>query len=83
MKYIYVKYSSNKRESIVKDNEGIICKSTEMSDVKLPSNTFKNVENSCRVIELSSKINRRIDTENDEITKFFFDSIHKNYMRNR
>ena len=83
MKYIYVKYNSDKRESFIKDNGEINYESKLLSNKKSSIQSLKNDKSLCKIISLKPYLDKKKDTINDEITKFFFDSIHKNYLRNR
>ena len=74
MKYMYVKCNSNKRESIIKENDNIRYESSE---------SLKDKCNSCKVIDMNSYIDKKNTILDDKITKFFFDSIHKNHLKNR
>lgn len=46
-------------------------------------NNVKNTTNSCKIIDLKQYIDKKNDDMDDEITKFFFDSVHKNYLHNK
>ncbi|MGN0144801.1 MAG: hypothetical protein ACI398_07450 [Clostridium sp.] len=53
---------------------------------KAKENSYNNSNstiNSCNVINIESYLNKKNNTIDDKITKFFFDSVHKNYLRNR
>ncbi|WP_455809466.1 hypothetical protein [Clostridium butyricum] len=50
MKYMYVKYNSNKRESIIKENDNIRYESSE---------SLKDKCNSCKVIDMNSYIDKK------------------------
>lgn len=83
MKYIYIKYNSDKRETFIKDKDEINYESKVFSNKKSSIQPQKNNKSLCKVISIKPFLDEKKDTINDEITKFFFDSIHKNYLRNR
>lgn len=88
MKYIYVKYKLNTRESIIKDNNGINHECSKISHKSSLEESYNN-DNSCRntasskIISIKPYAENKENTINEEITQFFFDSIHKNYLKNR
>lgn len=92
MKYIYVNYNSNMRKSIIKDNDKIKIDCCELTKTQHIANSFDssksndnscNINNSCKVIRIKPYIDNKKNTVDEEITQFFFDSIHKNYIKNR
>ena len=42
----------------------------------------RNIDSS-KVIDIKSHLQNEENTINEEITQFFFDSVHKNYLKNR
>lgn len=88
MKYIYIKYKLNRRESIIKDNIGINHEYSKISHNSSLKESYNN-DNSCKntasskIIKIKPYIENKEITINEEITQFFFDSIHKNYLKNR
>lgn len=92
MKYIYVNYKSNMRQSIIKDNDEIQYDYSELPNIKHIESSYKNSKSydnscdghtSCKVISINSYIDNKKNATDEEITQFFFDSIHKNYIKNR
>lgn len=85
MKYMYVVYNSNKRKSVIKENDNIKHELIELSQTstKESSESLTDNFNSYKVIDFKDYVNNKNDNINDEITKFFFESIHKNHLKNR
>ena len=80
MEIMYVKYTNGIRHSIIKEGENSI-----MSDSKIiPFNKEQKVKiNKAATSSISteSMITSIYNTKvNEEITNFFFDAIHKNYL---
>ena len=83
MEIMYVKYVNGKRYSTIKEGENIIMTNSKIipfdsiNKVKENKNTpyFNNIQH--KNDSMSS------DKINEEITNFFFDAIHKNYLLNR
>lgn len=87
MKYIYVKYKYDIRESIIKNNDKIKHDCTKISyknSLKKSNNinSYRNTDSS-KIINIKPYLENKENTINEEITQFFFDSIHKNYLKNR
>ncbi|WP_294404747.1 hypothetical protein [uncultured Clostridium sp.] len=99
MKYMYIKYKSNMRESFTADKNIIRHDYTDIapenisetysitkafaaqSDMK-SSNNY-GLEKQGMIINIEPYIKSKEKTINEEITQFFFDSIHKNHLKNR
>ncbi|WP_294156532.1 hypothetical protein [uncultured Clostridium sp.] len=99
MKYMYIKYKSNMRESFTVDKHVIRHNYTDIapenesetssitkafadqSDME-SSNNYDS-EKQAMIINIKPYIKAKEKNINEEITKFFFDSIHKNYLKNR
>jgi hypothetical protein len=82
MKIMYIKYIHGTRQSIIKEDEKIIINASKIipfepiKKVKIDECTF----NSNKKNIITSTFN---DKTNEEITAFFFDAIHKNYLLNK
>lgn len=83
MEVMYLKYINGTRHSIIKEGGNIIMndskiipfKSKKKLDAKKSSPTYDYTKDS-----ITSTYNDEI---NEEITNFFFNSIHENYLSNR
>ena len=83
MEVMYMKYMHGIRHSIIKEGENIIINESKI----IPFNSIKKTE----IYEHTPHFNNRkniIDTTftdktNEEITMFFFNAIHKNYLSTR
>lgn len=83
MEFMYIKYQNGIRESIIKKGENIL-----MKDKKIIS--FENRKKS-EMVKSTSKSEMHVSTNNiclqnkldQEITDFFFNAVHKNYLSNR
>ncbi|GAA0079054.1 hypothetical protein UT300005_34330 [Clostridium sp. CTA-5] len=83
MEFMYIKYQNGIRESIIKKGENIL-----MQDKKIIS--FENRKKS-KMVKSTSKSEMHTSTKNiclqnkldQEITDFFFNAVHKNYLSNR
>ncbi|SFC16292.1 hypothetical protein [Clostridium uliginosum] len=72
MKIMYITYQQGRRKSIIKEGVDIL-----MSDVKIsPVKQIKKLE----VTNVTSNSDNKI---NEEITGFFINAVHKNYLANR
>lgn len=80
MEIMYIKYTNGIRHSIIKEGDNSI-----MSDSKIiPFNQDKKIKTNKSTISsnsnessIKSTCNNKV---NEEITNFFFDAIHKNYL---
>ncbi|MVX64414.1 hypothetical protein GKZ28_12005 [Clostridium chromiireducens] len=83
MEVMYVKYIKGKRHSIIKEGKDIVIDNLEI----IPFNSMekeKSIEyaTNSKIKEFDS--NYSLDNKiNDEITNFFFNAIHKNYLSAR
>lgn len=83
MEIMYVKYTNGIRHSIIKEgdhsimNDSRIIPFNQEKKVKInkAATSFNSNENS-----ITSICNNKV---NEEITNFFFDAIHKNYLSTR
>jgi len=83
MEVMYIKYVNGKRHSIIKEGENII-----MNDSKvIPFKPVKKAEKNEHIPHTNNKRNlitsSSDDKINEEITAFFFDAIHRNYLLGR
>nr|WP_312291747.1 hypothetical protein [Clostridium chromiireducens] len=84
MEVMYVKYIKDKRYSIIKEGKDIVIDNSEI----IPFNSMEK-EKAIEYDATNSKIkefdsNCSLDNNiNDEITNFFFNAIHKNYLSAR
>ena len=81
MKVMYIKYEKGKRHSIIKEGENIIMSTEKIiplssKQLSTESTITYNSTNS-KVIPLYNSDS----TINEKITDFFFDAIHKNYLK--
>lgn len=80
MDIMYVKYNRNQRCSIIKEGEKIIMNNSKI----IPFEHIKKIKETKSFSDSHNKNNSRSNTKIDEeITNFFFNSIHKNYLLNR
>ena len=81
MKVMYIQYKKGTQDSIIKDGENIIMSSKRISPL---TNREKNNEPIYTHASAANKIIPLSDLDykiDEEITNFFFDAIHKNYLR--
>ena len=83
MEVMYIKYIHGIRRSIIKEGGHVIINDSKL----IPFNSEKEVTVDKSTAPFNSKENGITATCNDkvneEITSFFFDAIHKNYLSNR
>ena len=83
MEVMYLKYTNGTRQSIIKEGGNILMndsniipfKPAKKVSVNKSTPPFNSTESS-----ITSTCNDKI---NEEITNFFFDAIHKNYLSSR
>lgn len=81
MDAMYIKYINGRRYSIIKEGENILMSNEKIipfesrTKVKKDNTVSPRISN---VISIST-----YDNVNEKITNFFFNSIHKNYLKNR
>lgn len=78
MDIIYVKYKGLKRQTIIKNKSNII-----KDDTLLSENNSKIVTTSSKIINIQEYKDNKDQILNDEISNYFFEQIHKNYLKNR
>lgn len=83
MEVMYIKYANGKRHSVIKEGENIIMNSAKV----IPLKPVKKAEKNEHIPHINNKRNLITspsdDKINEEITAFFFDAIHKNYLSGR
>lgn len=83
MEVMYIKYVNGERHSIIKEGENIIMNNAKV----IPFKPVKKVEKTEHIPHITNKRNIITSTSddkiNEEITAFFFDSIHRNYLLGR
>ena len=65
MKYIYIKYNSDKRETFIKDKDEINYESKVFSNKKSSIQPQKNNKSLCKVISIKPFLHEKKDTIND------------------
>lgn len=82
MEVMYLKYVHGTRHSIIKEGENIIMNDSKLIPFKHEEKvvTKSTLPFNSKVISTMSICN---DDINEEITNFFFDVIHKNYLLSR
>lgn len=83
MKVMYIKYEKGKRHSTIKEGENIIMSSEKiipLSSRELSTESTITYNSTSSTITPLSNSDSKI---NEKITDFFFDAIHKNYLRNK
>ena len=83
MEVMYIKYMHGIRHSIIKEGGNIMIDESKIipfkpinkTEINKPNHHFNNRKN---IIDTTSN-----DKTNEEITMFFFDAIHKNYLSTR
>ncbi|WP_294377381.1 hypothetical protein [uncultured Clostridium sp.] len=89
MKYMYIKYKNNIKTSLIKEDNKIICNFDTIKSFKKASDLNSHINNShikkaaCKVLDMNKYVNNKNNIIDEEITQFFFNSIHKNYLKNR
>ncbi|WP_236898196.1 hypothetical protein [Clostridium beijerinckii] len=83
MELMYVKYINGERHSIIKNGDDIIMSNSKI--IKFDSaKKQKTNEHTPYLKKKNNKVhNNSNDKINEEITDFFFNAIHKNYLSNR
>ena len=83
MEVMYIKYMHGVRHSTIKEGENIMINESKI----IPFQPIKKEEINKHNIHFNNKkniINTTFnDNTNEEITTFFFDAIHKNYLSTR
>ncbi|EES48695.1 hypothetical protein NE172_05675 [Clostridium botulinum] len=78
MELMYIKYKNNTKSTVIKDGDKLI--KSESNIIPLRSKEkIKESKNYCNSI--SNEISE--DKINEQITDFFFNAVHKNYLANK
>lgn len=83
MKVMYIKYENGNKYSTIKEGENIIMSTEKIIPF---SSKHMSTESTVTYNPTSSKIIPLSNSDskiNEKITNFFFDAIHKNYIRNQ
>lgn len=85
MEVMYLKYTNGTRHSIIKEGGNILMNDSNIIPFKPAKKVSVNKSKSTPPFNSteSSITSRYNDKVNEEITIFFFDAIHKNYLSNR
>ena len=85
MEMMYVKYINGERYSIIKEGKNTMINNSKIVqfDSMVKSKTNKNEYNNCLKNKRTETYHKSDDRINEEITNFFFDAIHKNYLSNK
>lgn len=77
MDMMYIKYDGVKRKSIIKDGTNIIKNDVVLIKEDLTPSVCSSI------IDLESYKTHKENKLDDEISNYFFNEIHKNYLKNR
>ncbi|NFG24480.1 hypothetical protein FDF11_13870 [Clostridium botulinum] len=78
MELMYIKYKNNTKSTVIKDGDKLIKSESKIiplrskEKIKESKNYYNNISN-----EISE------DKINEQITNFFFNAVHKNYLANK
>ncbi|MDO5516268.1 MAG: hypothetical protein Q4F66_01865 [Clostridium sp.] len=78
MDMMYIKYKGCRRKTIIKDKSNIL-----KNDTLLSNNNSKTVTTPSKTLDFTEYKNKKEQILNDEISNYFFEQVHKNYLRNR
>ncbi|NFT08010.1 MULTISPECIES: hypothetical protein [unclassified Clostridium] len=78
MDLMYIKYKNNMKSTIIKDGNELIKSESKIIPLRAKEK-IKESKDYCN--NTSNKIND--DKTNEQITNFFFNAIHKNYLANK
>ncbi|NME82578.1 hypothetical protein [Clostridium sp. SM-530-WT-3G] len=78
MDIIYVKYNGLKRQTVIKNKSNIIKDNTLLSN-----NNSKIVATPSKIVDIQDYKDNECQTLDDEISNYFFEQIHKNYLKYR
>ncbi|ACD53411.1 hypothetical protein FDB55_14610 [Clostridium botulinum] len=78
MELMYIKYKNNIKSTVIKDGDKLI--KSESKIIPLRSKEKINESKNC-----CNNISNEISEEkiNEQITNFFFNAVHKNYLANK
>ncbi|NMF06349.1 hypothetical protein ACUH7Y_12615 [Clostridium beijerinckii] len=83
MELMYVKYINGERHSIIKNGDDIIMSNSKIIKFDSAKKQKTNEHTPCLKKKNNQVHNSSNDKINEEITDFFFNAIHKNYLSNR
>lgn len=83
MELMYVKYINGERHSIIKNGDDIIMSNSKIIKFDSAKKQKTNEHTPCLKKKNNKVHNNSNDKINEEITDFFFNAIHKNYLSNR
>ncbi|WP_271812646.1 hypothetical protein [Clostridium beijerinckii] len=83
MELMYVKYINGERHSIIKNGDDIIMSNSKIIKFDSAKKQKTNEHTPCLKKKNNQVHNNYNDKINEEITDFFFNAIHKNYLSNR
>ncbi len=83
MELMYIKYINGERHSIIKDGDDIIMSNSKIIKFDSAKKQKTNEHTPCLEKKNNNIHNNSDDKINEEITNFFFNAIHKNYLSNR
>ncbi|MBE6062139.1 MAG: hypothetical protein E7207_00935 [Clostridium butyricum] len=78
MDIMYIKYKGNKRQTIIKNKSNILKTNTILSN-----NNSKILTTPAKILNLNTYKADKEQQLNDEISNYFFEQIHKNYLKNK
>lgn len=78
MDMMYIKYKGCRRKTIIKDKSNIL-----KNDTLLSNNNSKIVTTPSEILDFTEYKDKKEQLLNDEISNYFFEQVHKNYLRNR
>ena len=78
MDMMYIKYKGCRRQNIIKDKLSIL-----KNDTLLSNNNSKTVTTPSKILDLNKYRNDKDQILNNQISNYFFEQVHKNYLKNR
>lgn len=78
MDIMYIKYKGCRRQTIIKDKSSIL-----KNDTLLSNNNSKTVTTPSKILDLNKYRNDKDQILNNQISNYFFEQVHKNYLKNR
>jgi hypothetical protein len=81
MEVMYLKYKNGIRQSIIKEGGIILMNDSKIIPFKIKKETPTNKSTQSLNTKDDMIISKWDDKVNEEITNFFFDAIHKNYIK--
>lgn len=78
MDMMYIKYKGCRRKTIIKNKSNIL-----KNDTLLSNDNSKIVTTPSEILDFTEYKNKKEQILNDKISNYFFEQVHKNYLRNR